>query len=263
MTAQNDRRLFKRRASLVACLITVFTNPAMAAITGGGMAHPVFLQWVPYVLVAALSVIVGFLVVRISSLLNRLEREVAERTADLSEANKELTQAARIDPLTGVLNRRGFEVEAEAESKRFFRNDRSFALVMADIDNFKDFNDSHGHACGDGVLNRIASTLSSHVREVDRVARWGGEEFILLLPETDQEGAVILAEKLRERIADERFMVDGEGLIVTMTFGIAVHRKGESLATTIARADTALYHGKQRGRNKVMIGNYKGLTLVR
>jgi diguanylate cyclase (GGDEF)-like protein len=217
---------------------------------------------VPYVLAVALLVIVGFLISRIGSLLNRLEHEVAERTADLDEANQELAKAARIDPLTGVMNRRGFQAEAEVEIKRFFRHDRSFALVLADIDNFKSFNDCFGHACGDQVLNRIADTLSSSVREVDRVARWGGEEFILLLPETESQGASVLAEKLREHIAQEQFEVEGGSLTMTMTFGISVHRKGETLETTIARAKIALDHGKQGGRNKVMIGNYKGLTLV-
>ncbi len=101
------------------------------------------------------------------------------------------------------------------------------------------------------------------MREVDRVARWGGEEFILVLPETDLEGAAVVAEKLRERVAEERFQTEDGRLSVTITLGISVHRKGETLDTTIARADTALYHGKERGRNRVMIGNYKGLTLVR
>ncbi len=241
----------------------VLSYPCSAAPIGLSRADPVFLAWVPYVLAAALMVIVGFLVYRIGLLLSRLEREVADRTSELGEANEALARAARVDPLTGVLNRRGFEAEAEAEIKRFFRTGRSFALVLADIDGFNEINERRGHVCGDQVLNRIARTLASRVREVDRVARWGGEEFILLLPETELEGAAFVAEKLRERIAGERFCADGERFSVTMTFGIAIHRKGETLGTTIARADTALYHGKQRGRNRVMIGNYRGLTLVR
>ena len=104
---------------------------------------------------------------------------------------------------------------------------------------------------------------------MDRIARWGGEEFILLLPETDVEGAATLAEKLREAVADNVFEFGDERLGLTMTFGIASHRKGERLEACVAGhirpelADAAaLYHGKERGRNKVMIGNYKGLTLV-
>ena len=135
-------------------------------------------------------------------------------------------------------------------------------LVLADVDRFKQFNDQYGHACGDHVLKRVGAILEERTRDIDRVARWGGEEFILLLPETSTEGAAVLAENLREVIADTLFEFGGERLGITMTFGIAIHRKGESLDACIARADTALYTGKERGRNRVMIGNYKGLTLV-
>lgn len=199
---------------------------------------------------------------RFTGMFNRLEVEVAERTAELREANEKLAQAARVDHLTGLLNRRGFGEEAEAESFRAFRSGRQFSVVLADVDHFKQVNDEYGHACGDHVLKRVAAVLAERTRDVDRVARWGGEEFILLLPETDSSGAAVLAEKLREVIAENLFEYDGQRLSVTMTFGIAEHRKGEALETCIARADTALYTGKERGRNKVMIGKYRGLTLV-
>jgi diguanylate cyclase (GGDEF)-like protein len=173
-----------------------------------------------------------------------------------------LVEAARVDHLTGLLNRRGFTEEAETEIRRMFRSGKSFSLVLTDVDNFKSFNDRHGHVCGDHVLKRMASILEERTRDVDRIARWGGEEFILLLPETETEGAANLAEKLRESIAENVFEFDNQRLKITMTFGIASFRRGESLDTCIARADTALYHGKEGGRNKVMIGNYKGLSVV-
>jgi diguanylate cyclase (GGDEF)-like protein len=136
-------------------------------------------------------------------------------------------------------------------------------VVLAEIDNFREIGAGHGLVACDQAVSRVADILVSEVRGVDRLGRWGGEEFILLLPETDLEGAAVLAEKLRERVAEEGMMVDGMRLPLTMTFGIAVHRKGEAFETTLARADTALHQGRQRGRNRVMIGNYKGLTLVR
>ncbi len=237
--------------------------PGLADTSARLAADPVFLQWIPYVLVTALLVIVGFLVIRIGSLLNRLEREVAERTSELGEANRKLKKVARIDPLTGLLNRRAYQAEAEVEIKRVLRSDRPFTLVLADIDNLKELNDCYGRQLGDVVLRRVAGVLSSQVREVDRLARWGGGEFILLLPETDQTGAALVAEKLRSSVEGERFLHEGKALNVTLTLGVAEHRRGENLDTTLVRADTALVQGKRRGRNRVMIGNYKGLTLVR
>jgi len=199
---------------------------------------------------------------RLTAMLNRLEEEVAERTAELSEANLRLSEAALVDPLTGLYNRRGFTVEVEAEILRVFRTGRSFVVVLADIDHFKSINDRYGHVFGDHVLARVAARLRDCVRDVDRVARWGGEEFILLLPETDSEGAVVLAEKLRQAVAEADFQLGDHGLSVTMTFGVASFRKGESLDACIARADTALYKGKESGRNRVVIGRYTGLSLV-
>ncbi|MEM1111615.1 MAG: diguanylate cyclase [Pseudomonadota bacterium] len=199
---------------------------------------------------------------RFTNMLNRLEREVEERTEDLRVANRQLAEAARVEPLTGLLNRRGFIEEAEKEIQRVFRGSPPFALVLADLDHFKLVNDRYGHACGDQVLRRIAAVLSYRVREVDLVARWGGEEFIFLLPETDAKGASVMAESLRQAVEMAGFDYDGKRLDFTMTFGIAAHRKGESLDATVHRADTALYHGKEAGRNRVMLGSYKGLTVV-
>lgn len=136
------------------------------------------------------------------------------------------------------------------------------SVILADIDNFKAVNDRHGHACGDHILRRVAQHLERQMRDVDRVGRWGGEEFILLLPETSSEGAAVLAEKLRLGVESELMQFEGAGFTITMTFGIAGHRNGESLDACIARADTALYTGKAKGRNRVMIGNYEGLTMV-
>jgi diguanylate cyclase (GGDEF)-like protein len=219
-------------------------------------------RMLPYGFVAIMLSMAVSMANRFTTMLTCLEEEVAERTLDLSQSNARLAQAARHDPLTGIFNRRGFTEHAELEMKRVSRSGREFTVMLADIDNFKQFNDSYGHACGDHVLCRVSKILGSQMRDVDRVARWGGEEFIFLLPETDADGAAVLAEKLREDIAGNLFEFAGERMGVTVTLGIAVHRKGEKLDSTIARADTALYHGKKRGRNRVMIGSYKGLTLV-
>jgi diguanylate cyclase (GGDEF)-like protein len=199
---------------------------------------------------------------KFTTVLNDLEGQVSQRTADLRAANRQLAEVARRDPLTSLLNRRGFSDEAEAELQRFIRTGREPSLILADLDNFKEFNDQNGHACGDYVLQKVARLLSDRVRNMDELARWGGEEFMLLLPETSSEGAAQVAEELRVVIENHGFEYAGEQLRVTMTFGISTFRNGETLEACIARADAALYKGKEGGRNRVSPDSYSGLTLI-
>ena len=216
----------------------------------------------PFGFVAVMIAMSVSLANRFTTVLNDMEHLVNARTCELSAANAQLAEVARMDPLTGVLNRRGFASEVESEIERFMRNGRPFSIVLADVDRFKRFNDEFGHACGDHLLKRVAGILCQRLRDVDRIARWGGEEFILLLPETDVDGSATLADSLREAIDSNLFEFAGERHRITMTFGVAGYRKGESLDSCVARADNALYEGKEAGRNRVMIDSYKGLTLV-
>lgn len=199
---------------------------------------------------------------RFTAMFGRLEVQVAQRTLELREANERLAKAARVDHLTGLLNRRGFTEELELEMGRVIRTGRSFSVVLADVDNFKKFNDTNGHHCGDLVLKQIATLLVQRLRKIDCVARWGGEEFILLLPETGAEGAAIIAEKLREVIEALPLHFEGQRLSITMTLGVAGHRGDESIDACIGRADAALYEGKGLGRNTVVVAGHKGLRLV-
>lgn len=217
---------------------------------------------VPFGFVAIMLAMSASLANRLTGMLAGLEMEVAQRTEALSEANEQLAAAARVDPLTNLLNRRGFSAEASDEIDRMYRTGRAFNLVLADVDHFKNFNDRHGHACGDHVLIQAAAIFRSKVRAVDRVGRWGGEEFILLLPETGLEGASALAEKLRLDIADNIFEYSGQSLSITMTFGVARFEKGESLDNCIARADAALYRAKKLGRNQVLVCGIEGITVA-
>jgi diguanylate cyclase (GGDEF)-like protein len=181
-----------------------------------------------------------------------LERKVVERTEALQEANEQLARVARMDPLTQVANRRAFLERAGDEAARVRRTRRPFAIILGDIDHFKRFNDEHGHACGDAVLASAASLLREGAREHDLVARWGGEEFILLLPETDLEGAAALAERIRERVESSGHQHEGHVLRVTMTFGVSECGVDETLDDCVGRADRALYAGKTLGRNRVI-----------
>jgi diguanylate cyclase (GGDEF)-like protein len=199
---------------------------------------------------------------RFTDMLNDLERKVEERTAELADANAHLSRAALIDSLTGVYNRRGFTELAREELQRALRSGRGFSVVLVDIDRFKAFNDSWGHACGDHVLQRAARLFIQQSRDIDRVGRWGGEEFILLLPETRESGAAALAERLRSALARNIFEFEGERVNVTATFGIASHRPGEILEHCIARADAAMYRGKDRGRNCVSVASPARLKVV-
>jgi diguanylate cyclase (GGDEF)-like protein len=193
---------------------------------------------------------------RFTTVLNNLEEEVAQRTTDLRSANKQLAAVARQDPLTGLLNRRGFTELATAEMRRYVRTGRTFSIVLADLDNFKKFNDQYGHAFGDYVLQEVARLLGERVRKMDVVARWGGEEFMIMIPETTQEGAVLLAENLRVSLEENHFQHEGQQALVTMTLGVSSYQKDEPLDSCIARADQALYAGKKRGRNQVNAGDH-------
>ena len=172
----------------------------------------------------------------------------------LMETQKQLELAARIDSLTQLSNRRDMLEKLQYEKIRFERNQRPFALVLCDIDNFKTFNDTYGHDCGDAVLVAVSRTMRTIIRKQDQVARWGGEEFLFLLPETELEGARVVSEKLREKIEHTQFHYNRQILYITMTFGVSVFDEYDiELDNCIKRADQALYQAKLKGRNRVAV----------
>ena len=192
---------------------------------------------------------------RFTRMLNDLDGEVRERTEDLERSNEKLNEVARMDSLTGQLNRRGFAERVAVEIARVARSKRGFVVMMGDIDHFKAFNDQHGHACGDYVLQQTALLLSEQLRDVDIMARWGGEEFIFLLPETSLDGGLTLAEKLRSVLQQTHFSYEQSALGLTITIGVARYHQGMTLEDVVARADDALYEGKQAGRNRVVVAS--------
>jgi diguanylate cyclase (GGDEF)-like protein len=194
-----------------------------------------------------------------------LEERVAERTRDLTELTERLklevaerrkveaalAEAAATDPLTALLNRRSMGGYLDLEMARFGRSGETFCLVMADIDHFKAVNDTFGHGVGDTVLRDMAALLREAVRSQDLIARWGGEEFLMLLPGTSAEGALVLAEKLRARIEAVSIKAGGRDIRLTVSLGVAAMAPGMSLDDGLKAADDALYRAKAQGRNRV------------
>ncbi|MGR9106225.1 MAG: GGDEF domain-containing protein [Gammaproteobacteria bacterium] len=173
------------------------------------------------------------------------------RLASLQLEN-ELEKQAHTDPLTGLYNRRRMIDFLNQHGLLALRNQSDLSIIFADIDHFKKINDTHGHDCGDYILGAVANFIRQHLRKTDTLARWGGEEFLIILPDTDLNGARVIAEKIRKAIADQRFQIDNRELFVTLTFGISQHSHERPINETIKAADIALYNGKQSGRNIVM-----------
>jgi diguanylate cyclase (GGDEF)-like protein len=168
--------------------------------------------------------------------------------------SQQLDSSARTDFLTGLSNRMHiFEYMAE-EALRIKRGTPSCSVIISDLDHFKLINDTYGHECGDYVLKTVSAVMRTTVREQDIVARWGGEEFLFLLPETAMDGAFMLAEKLRSAIETAEFIYKDTSLHITMTFGVAQFDTALGVEGTIKKADDALYLGKRDGRNRVVQG---------
>lgn len=187
--------------------------------------------------------------------LREANAEIEMKNLQLKTVMEKLELTAKTDMLTGLYNRRHMVDEIEKEVAKFRRNNKSFSLLMADIDYFKNVNDSYGHNCGDHVLKLVAESLCSSIRKMDTVARWGGEEFLVLLPETGGEGAELLAERIRKKIAEQEVHYNNIRFSITITLGIAVYASTERTDEFIKRADSALYKGKENGRNCTSISH--------
>jgi len=160
---------------------------------------------------------------------------------------------ATTDVLTELPNRRGFDILAEQALQEAQREQSPLCAVLLDLDNFKLINDEHGHLAGDEVLQRFARQLRDKLRQSDILCRWGGEEFILLLKNTDRQAAHDLAEKLRQQCAEQRYAIAGQTLQVTASLGLSQWQPGESLHSLLGRTDRALYRAKQSGRDRVCV----------
>lgn len=163
----------------------------------------------------------------------------------------ELLQRSYTDEMTGIYNRGYFTAQVDKELSRTKRSEQPLSLIILDIDHFKNCNDSYGHPFGDEVITKVAALLKAGVRCHDTAARIGGEEFAVLLPETNEIEAAAVAEKLRKTISAHKFSKNGDDIFVTVTLGVAEFQAGDNWTILFKRADKALYKGKQSGRNQV------------
>ena len=181
---------------------------------------------------------------------------VAENQLTREHGNETLIRFAFTDFLTGLKTRGYFEQQLELEIKRSERKKQQFALLMIDIDFFKQLNDRYGHHAGDQVLRDVAAILVKDMREVDTVARYGGEEFVIVLPETSQPGALFVAQRLRKAVEQSRFFAGSPQAVesLTISIGIAIFDQDASFKRDlIENADAALYAAKNQGRNQVVL----------
>lgn len=177
-------------------------------------------------------------------------RKLSRMNRELYRLNRELSRLSMTDPLTGLFNRMKIDDTLDSELQRAKRYGQGFGLIMVDIDHFKQINDTHGHQAGDAVLKELADLLQTHIRATDAVGRWGGEEFIIVCPQTDEAGTATLGEELRQRISAHRFPVIGQ---MTASFGVAAWRTEDRVEDLVGRADAALYQSKRQGRNRLRI----------
>jgi diguanylate cyclase (GGDEF)-like protein len=180
---------------------------------------------------------------------------IAENLLIRESSNEDLVRFAFTDYLTGLRTRGYFEQQLDLEFKRAERRRQKFALLMIDIDRFKELNDTLGHHAGDQVLRDVASILVKDMREVDTVARYGGEEFVIVLPETTQLGAMYVAERLRHAVEQAKFLVGSPSSVrrLTISIGVSVYDSDARFKRELIEAsDAALYAAKHEGRNRVV-----------
>lgn len=201
--------------------------------------------------VTKLSVALGRMTHRLLAAREAMEEKVRLRTLELEAANRALDLQARTDALTGLLNRRGFETQMAFGLAMARRSGRPLSLITVDVDHFKRVNDTYGHEAGDEVLRRLARTLEERLRGSDVIARLGGEEFVVLLPDTDLAGAQAIAQAVVQAMADQQDPVVGS---ITVSAGVASMRGLQDNGTDILRrGDAALYEAKGQGRNRVCV----------
>jgi diguanylate cyclase (GGDEF)-like protein len=233
----NDRAA--TRTVSVASAVVLFTFVGLLGIAPSSVALPAALTAFRYA-----NLFIPFLMLGLLSYYFRLASTDVER---------KMTEIAQTDALTGLYNRRRMEERLHEEVARFRTRGTNFSVIIADIDHFKQINDHHGHDTGDRVLSGVAGVFNHGIRAGDAVSRWGGEEFLLLLPVTDLRAAEEVANRLRSAAEQKLAEIGGLERALTLTFGVASFGSCGSIDACLKAADEALYRGKAAGRNRVVV----------
>ncbi len=245
--------IFRLRAMQMAaiCLLAVALLAASMAwsVARDPTVYRAEVEWGHLFMVATMMPAVAALAWRLSA----MQRRLREQRQELTLALTQLGELATCDELTGLPNRRFMQEQMARHLERATRTGREFCLVLLDVDHFKSVNDRFGHAMGDTVLATLAREMISVMREADELGRWGGEEFVVLMPDSNADEAAVGVERLRRRVHSTSIVCQGDALTVTVSAGIAQSHAGESIAQTLERADQALYSAKSSGRNCAVV----------
>jgi len=203
------------------------------------------------------SEIIGYIAYRknithekmLEELNHKLERMVENKTKELKYSNDKLLRQSETDSLTGIYNRNKLQSTLILEIKKAYRYNQTFSIILIDIDHFKNVNDTYGHLKGDNILKAVCNLISKNIRDIDLFARWGGEEFVILVNNQDKQQTQLMAEKIREKISQTKL----DNLDITCSFGIAQYEKHDTDEIIFKKADDALYLAKESGRNRVIV----------
>lgn len=228
--------------------IGVMTATMLYKIVTEPMLYPLDVELVYFVFIVTVIPTLAGLATQISNMRNTLK----DQKKELQEALAHIQKLAAHDDLTGLVNRRRMTEILRDHMHNQEREPTGFAIAMLDLDHFKHINDHYGHAVGDDVLAGFAETARQTLRKADVLSRWGGEEFLLLMPETNNGDPNIGIERLRSQLSSLTISADAPDLRVTFSAGISRYIQGENVSATIKRADHALYEAKTGGRNRTV-----------
>jgi diguanylate cyclase (GGDEF)-like protein len=248
-------KLHPRQVALVGCTAALIYGGIIGVdIAASGVTNDVLvevLQWLVLLFVCPWFALIASHIRSGRSQLKESRERLVTATREHEAALKTIREQATRDELTGIFNRRHMTDALRRESSRTDRTHEPFCILMLDIDLFKNINDRVGHIAGDNVLIAVTRTIAPQLRAIDHFSRYGGEEFLVLMPSTSLDAALYAAERIRKCVAEAHTIEAGHVLRVTVSIGVAEYRAGGAVDVTLADADRALYRAKHNGRNRV------------